>query len=93
MSHSGSTAGYRAHLTRFPKQHLSVAVLCNVATGTATQYAQAAADMFLGSAITQPTVVSAPLTTAADRVPLQADASRPRGVRGPLCQRRGGHVL
>src|SRR5687768_6670029 len=39
VSHSGSTAGYRAHLVRYPKQHLSVAVLCNVASGNATQYA------------------------------------------------------
>ena len=35
VGHSGSTAGYRAHLTRFPQQHLSVAVLCNVASGDA----------------------------------------------------------
>jgi CubicO group peptidase (beta-lactamase class C family) len=30
--HSGSTAGYSAFLTRLPDDHLSVAVLCNVAT-------------------------------------------------------------
>ncbi|HJR58927.1 MAG TPA: serine hydrolase domain-containing protein [Vicinamibacterales bacterium] len=52
VSHSGSTAGYRAHLTRFPEQHLSVAVLCNVAGGSATQYAMAVADMYLAGNIT-----------------------------------------
>ena len=36
VSHSGSTAGYRAFLTRFPKQHVSVAVLCNAGTADAT---------------------------------------------------------
>ena len=51
VSHSGSTAGYRAHLTRYPKQHLSVAVLCNVSSGNATQYAQTVADMYLGDAL------------------------------------------
>ncbi|MBA2260896.1 MAG: beta-lactamase family protein [Acidobacteria bacterium] len=51
VSHSGATAGYRAHLTRFPEQHLSVAVLCNVSTGTATQYAQTVAELYLGDAI------------------------------------------
>jgi len=51
VSHSGSTAGYRAHLTRYPQQHLSVAVLCNVSTGAATQYALSVADMYLGDAI------------------------------------------
>ena len=46
--HSGSTAGYSAFLTRFPDQHVSVAVLCNVAGANATQYAHAVADLYLG---------------------------------------------
>lgn len=51
VSHSGATAGYRAYLARYPDQHVSVAVLCNASSGTATQYAQAVADMYLGSAL------------------------------------------
>ncbi|HEY0872516.1 MAG TPA: serine hydrolase domain-containing protein [Vicinamibacterales bacterium] len=51
VSHSGSTAGYRAYLTRFPEQHLSVAVLCNAGNANATQYAGAVADMYLGDSI------------------------------------------
>ena len=47
VSHSGSTAGYRAFLARYPDQHVSVAVLCNVAT-TATVLAHAVADQYLG---------------------------------------------
>ncbi len=62
VSHSGSTAGYRAHLTRFPQQeHLSVAVLCNVSTGAATQYAMAVADMYLPANL--------PPVPAAERTP------------------------
>jgi CubicO group peptidase (beta-lactamase class C family) len=49
IAHSGSTAGYRAHLTRFPDQTVSVAVLCNVTTGAATQYAESVADLYLAS--------------------------------------------
>jgi CubicO group peptidase (beta-lactamase class C family) len=45
--HSGSTAGYRAHLNRFPDAHLSVAVLCNVTTGDATRTANAVSDIYL----------------------------------------------
>jgi CubicO group peptidase (beta-lactamase class C family) len=61
VGHSGSTAGYRAHLVRYPDQHLSVAVLCNVSSGTATQYAHAVADLYLGSAIkTAPTAAPTP---------------------------------
>jgi CubicO group peptidase (beta-lactamase class C family) len=47
--HSGSTAGYNAFLTRFPDQHLSVAVLCNATSAQATQYAHAVADLYLRS--------------------------------------------
>jgi CubicO group peptidase (beta-lactamase class C family) len=61
VSHSGSTAGYRAHLTRYPEQHLSVAVLCNASSGTATQYAQTVADMYLGDAIKAMTAPPRPL--------------------------------
>jgi CubicO group peptidase (beta-lactamase class C family) len=45
--HSGSTAGYSAFLTRFPDQHISVAVLCNVDTARATQYAHDVADLYV----------------------------------------------
>jgi hypothetical protein len=47
VEHSGSTAGYRAHLSRFPDAHTSVAVLCNVSTGAATASADAVAEVFL----------------------------------------------
>ncbi len=45
--HSGSTAGYRAHLNRFPGPQTSVAVLCNVATGDATRSANLVSDLYL----------------------------------------------
>ena len=48
VSHSGSTAGYRAFLTRFPQQHVSVAVLCNAGTADAGTAAHAVADLYLG---------------------------------------------
>lgn len=48
VSHSGSTAGYRAHLVRFPDQHVSVGVLCNVGSGNATRFAYEVADAYLG---------------------------------------------
>jgi CubicO group peptidase (beta-lactamase class C family) len=48
--HSGSTAGYRAFLTRFPDQRVSVAALCNVTAGAAESYAHAVADLYLADA-------------------------------------------
>ncbi len=49
--HSGSTAGYRAHLNRFPDAHTSVAVLCNVSSGEATRTANAVSDLYLAGKI------------------------------------------
>jgi CubicO group peptidase (beta-lactamase class C family) len=52
IGHSGSTAGYRAHLSYYPDQRLSVAVLCNAGSANATQYARATADLYLGEHFT-----------------------------------------
>ena len=46
--HSGSTAGYRAHLNRFPESHTSVAVLCNASDGEATRAANDVSRLYLG---------------------------------------------
>jgi CubicO group peptidase (beta-lactamase class C family) len=45
--HSGSTAGYRAHLNRFPETQTSVAVLCNGSNGDATRSANLVSNVFL----------------------------------------------
>jgi CubicO group peptidase (beta-lactamase class C family) len=54
VNHSGATAGYRAFLSRYPAQHVSVAVLCNAGNANPTQYAHAVADAYLGAALTAP---------------------------------------
>jgi len=48
VEHSGSTAGYRGHLARFPEQGLAVAVMCNTTTGNAGALLRQVADLFLG---------------------------------------------
>ena len=68
VSHSGSTAGYRAHLMRYPDQHVSVAVLCNAGTANATPLARSVADLYLGDR----------LNPSAPPVPAPAE------TRGPL---------
>ena len=55
VSHSGSTAGYRTFLARYPDQHVSVAVWCNYAGANPTALAHQVADLVL---------VKQPLTTA-----------------------------
>jgi CubicO group peptidase (beta-lactamase class C family) len=67
VSHSGSTAGYRAHLTRFPDRSISVAVLCNVSSGNATQYTNAVAELVLAGHVKPiPPVKATYQMTAAD---------------------------
>ena len=58
VDHSGSTAGYRAHLSRYPDQRVSVAVLCNVSSGDATRSARDVADVYLADYL-KPTQVKA----------------------------------
>ncbi len=47
VRHGGAWAGYRAELLRFPKQHTSVAVLCNVAESAPSVRANRVADVVL----------------------------------------------
>jgi CubicO group peptidase (beta-lactamase class C family) len=64
ISHAGSTAGYRAFLTRFPDQAVSVAVLCNDGDAEASELAHGVAAVFLGDALAPP-VTPSPAAVAA----------------------------
>ena len=68
VSHSGSTAGYRAYVSRYPAQHLSVAVLCNAGDANATQYAHSVAETYLGAAL-KPDAATTPAAPAAPAMP------------------------
>ena len=77
VSHSGSTAGYRGWLGRYPEQGLSVAVLCNVASANATQLGHQVADVYLSSVIRQ----QPQETVMPDPAALEAKAGLYRSVR------------
>lgn len=63
LSHSGSTAGYRAFLARYPDQgNLSVAILCNSATANPTQFTRRIADI-ASSGLSVVTPAAAPAAT------------------------------
>ena len=53
VEHSGSTAGYRGHLARFPIQGIAVSVMCNATTGNAGQLLRQVADLYLGEAVSE----------------------------------------
>jgi CubicO group peptidase (beta-lactamase class C family) len=67
--HSGSTAGYTAFLTRFPEQHVSVAVLCNAAVANAPvgDYAHKVAELYLGDRL-KPSEVRATHTLTSEEM-------------------------
>ena len=47
VSHGGATAGYRTFVARYPAQHVSVAVLCNLASTNPTALGHQVADLLL----------------------------------------------
>jgi CubicO group peptidase (beta-lactamase class C family) len=49
ISHTGATGGYRAFLARYPRQKLSVALLCNVGNANPGGLGHRIADVFLGN--------------------------------------------
>ena len=61
IDHSGGTAGYVAHLARYPDHQVSVAVLCNIGTANPTASAKAIADLLLPAPPASAPPVSQPL--------------------------------
>jgi CubicO group peptidase (beta-lactamase class C family) len=55
VHHSGALGGYRADIVRFPAQHTSVAVLCNLASAEPSALSRRVADATLASRFTAPT--------------------------------------
>ncbi|HEV7607160.1 MAG TPA: serine hydrolase [Steroidobacteraceae bacterium] len=53
-SHGGSYHGFRTELLRFPRQHFSVSVLCNVASANAFGLATQIADIYLVDVLQPP---------------------------------------
>lgn len=51
VSHAGRDAGYRADLIRFPDQHFSVAVLCNLASINPSALSRRIADIYLAPSL------------------------------------------
>ena len=72
VSHSGSTAGYRGHLARFPDQGIAVAVMCNASSGNAGGLLYQVADLYLGDAITEPETPEPPQAIQMSRSQLEA---------------------
>jgi CubicO group peptidase (beta-lactamase class C family) len=82
VSHSGATAGYRAWLSEYPDRELAVAVLCNVSSGNATQYAHAIADVYLGPPNAPDTTSTADRVGSNGSAPARQSTSPPGALAG-----------
>jgi CubicO group peptidase (beta-lactamase class C family) len=69
VSHGGAYMGFRTDLLRFPDQHFSVVVLCNLSSMDPDQLARRVADLYLANDL-------APAETAQSKAP----AAPPRAV-------------
>ncbi|MGQ0712109.1 MAG: serine hydrolase domain-containing protein [Gemmatimonadaceae bacterium] len=83
VSHGGSTAGYRAFLSRYPDQGLAVAVLCNHASAGAPTLGRRVADIFLGSLPARPAAPKA-VTLASNVLAARAGMYRDAVTGAPL---------
>jgi CubicO group peptidase (beta-lactamase class C family) len=54
VDHAGADAGYRADLLRFPRQHFSVACLCNLGEINPSRLARQIADIYLAKELAPP---------------------------------------
>ncbi|MFN2565608.1 MAG: serine hydrolase domain-containing protein [Gemmatimonadaceae bacterium] len=70
VRHGGAWAGYRAELLRFPEQHFSVAVLCNLAGTDPTTLARRVAEIYLAPAFATAPESAAPRLGAAGSIAL-----------------------
>ncbi|MEJ1964972.1 MAG: serine hydrolase domain-containing protein [Gammaproteobacteria bacterium] len=80
VRHSGSWAGYRAHLLLFPEQRLAVAVLCNRADAQTKRRVEAIADIFLGEKMSEPEKPGQQLRAMAHLPGITAPGNMPSGA-------------
>ena len=82
VEHGGSLGGYRAHLTRFPEPHVSVAILCNLGSIAPAGLARQVADVVLSDRLKEP-APSTPRPSARPAAPpAAAAASDPQALTG-----------
>lgn len=72
VEHLGGTGGYSAVLSRFPKQHTAIAVLCNVRNAAPVTLAHRVADHLLRDSFTAPVPTTNAASAAAPAVELPA---------------------
>jgi len=95
VTHGGSWAGYRTQLMRFPRQHLSVACICNLAQTNPSRLAEKVSEVYLGGLMSGPAAAKTPEPSAAAKKPRSsaADSARLSALAGAYRNRESGNIL
>ena len=92
VRHGGSWAGYRAELLRFPDEHTSVAVLCNVADANPSRLANRVADIVLAGRLAALAEAPAPTRASAGAPERSDEALAPAASVSGLADLAGEYV-
>lgn len=92
VNHSGSTAGYRAFLTRLPDKAIAVAVLCNSAAVNPTSLARQILDSIAVPLAAGPATASASASITAPRTAAARSDSTARSLAGAYRNARAGQL-
>jgi CubicO group peptidase (beta-lactamase class C family) len=95
VEHGGSWAGYRAQLLRFPKQHWSVACICNLAQANPSRLAHRVAEVYLGDRMKKESADEAGRGAATGKSGTlsKADAARLGSLAGAYLDRENDRFL
>ncbi len=88
IRHGGALGGYRGHLLRFPDQHVSVAVLCNLSNVDPGALAERVADVLL-SEVLEPKPEKPRKVTGREGKSLQVDRHLLETYAGQFADSRG----
>jgi CubicO group peptidase (beta-lactamase class C family) len=95
VQHSGSTAGYRGQLTRFPEHGLALAVMCNAADGNAGGHLYELAELYLAEHVADeaPSPPSGRVALTVAELEARAGLYRDTRTGAPLTVQAGEGVL
>jgi CubicO group peptidase (beta-lactamase class C family) len=92
VSHSGTTASYRAYLARYPDERLSIALLCNAGNSTPRETLHAVADLYLSDSL-KPSPIPAPSAVGAAELDALTGTYRNTGTGAAAIVTRDGDAL
>jgi CubicO group peptidase (beta-lactamase class C family) len=73
VGHGGADSGYRTNITRYPKQHFTVAVLCNSSDANPAGLARQVADIVLAKDFALPKAGDVPQSAKQDIAPTSVE--------------------